>query len=117
MICGEGLEQFVMNVRLLRMQHYVGIGYLHQDDGVFPDESKNPSTPFIQIGAMHSALTIPRHGGAMVAATACSAPTGAAKVDAAVRARLAAGEGVKRVAKALKIGTGTVARIKAEQPS
>jgi DNA invertase Pin-like site-specific DNA recombinase len=35
------------------------------------------------------------------------------KVEAAIRARLAAGEGVKKVAKAVGVGNGTVARIKA----
>jgi len=37
-----------------------------------------------------------------------------AKVEAAVRARLAAGEGVKKVAKRIGVGNGTVSRIKAE---
>jgi DNA invertase Pin-like site-specific DNA recombinase len=34
-------------------------------------------------------------------------------VAAAIRARLAAGEGIKEVAKALGVGNGTVSRIKA----
>ena len=34
------------------------------------------------------------------------------KVEAAIRARLAAGEGVKKVAKAIGVGNGTVSRIK-----
>ena len=40
-------------------------------------------------------------------------PKTGAKVDAAIRARLAAGEGVKKVAKAVGVGNGTVSRIKA----
>jgi DNA invertase Pin-like site-specific DNA recombinase len=36
-----------------------------------------------------------------------------AKIEAAVRARLAVGEGVKKVAKAIGVGNGTVSRIKA----
>ena len=36
-----------------------------------------------------------------------------AKIGAAVRARLAVGEGVKKVAKAMGVGNGTVSRIKA----
>jgi DNA invertase Pin-like site-specific DNA recombinase len=36
-----------------------------------------------------------------------------AKIEAAVRARLAVGEGVKKVAKAMGVGNGTVSRIKA----
>jgi DNA invertase Pin-like site-specific DNA recombinase len=36
-----------------------------------------------------------------------------AKVEAAIRARLAVGEGVKKVAKAVGVGNGTVSRIKA----
>jgi DNA invertase Pin-like site-specific DNA recombinase len=35
------------------------------------------------------------------------------KVEAAIRARLAIGEGVKRVASAVGVGNGTVSRIKA----
>jgi DNA invertase Pin-like site-specific DNA recombinase len=41
-------------------------------------------------------------------------PKTGAKVEAAVRARLAKGEGIKKVAKAVGIGNGTVSRIKAE---
>ena len=41
-------------------------------------------------------------------------PRTGAKVEAAIRARLAAGEGVKKVAKAIGVGNGTVSRIKAE---
>ncbi len=41
-------------------------------------------------------------------------PKVATNTEAAVRARLAAGEGMLKVAKALGIGTGTVQRIKAE---
>jgi DNA invertase Pin-like site-specific DNA recombinase len=40
-------------------------------------------------------------------------PRTGAKVEAAIRARLAAGEGVKKVAKAVGVGNGTVSRIKA----
>jgi DNA invertase Pin-like site-specific DNA recombinase len=36
------------------------------------------------------------------------------KVEAAIRARLAKGEGIKKVAKAVGVGNGTVSRIKAE---
>jgi len=39
-------------------------------------------------------------------------PKTGAKVEAAIRARLAAGEGVKKVAKAIGVGNGTVSRIK-----
>ena len=39
-------------------------------------------------------------------------PRTGAKVETAIRARLAAGEGVKKVAKALGVGNGTVSRIK-----
>ena len=39
-------------------------------------------------------------------------PRTGAKVEAAIRARLAAGEGVKKVAKAVGVGNGTVSRIK-----
>ena len=40
-------------------------------------------------------------------------PRTAPKVEAAIRKRLAAGEGIKKVAKAIGVGNGTVARIKA----
>jgi DNA invertase Pin-like site-specific DNA recombinase len=40
-------------------------------------------------------------------------PRTGAKVEAAVQARLAAGDGIKKVAKAVGIGNGTVSRIKA----
>lgn len=40
-------------------------------------------------------------------------PRTGAKVEAAIRARLVAGEGVKKVAKAVGVGNGTVSRIKA----
>ena len=40
-------------------------------------------------------------------------PRTGAKVEAAVRGRLAAGEGIKKVAKAVGVGNGTVSRIKA----
>jgi len=40
-------------------------------------------------------------------------PKTGARVEAAIRARLAAGEGVKKVAKAVCVGNGTVSRIKA----
>ncbi len=40
-------------------------------------------------------------------------PRTGAKVEAATRARLAAGEGAKKVAKAVGVGNGTVSRIKA----
>jgi DNA invertase Pin-like site-specific DNA recombinase len=40
-------------------------------------------------------------------------PRTGAKVEAAVRARLAAGDGIKKVAKAIGVGNGTVSRIKA----
>jgi DNA invertase Pin-like site-specific DNA recombinase len=39
-------------------------------------------------------------------------PRTGAKVEAAIRARLAAGEGIKKVAKAVGVGNGTVSRIK-----
>jgi DNA invertase Pin-like site-specific DNA recombinase len=39
-------------------------------------------------------------------------PRTGAKVEAAIRARLAVGEGVKKVAKAVGVGNGTVSRIK-----
>jgi DNA invertase Pin-like site-specific DNA recombinase len=39
-------------------------------------------------------------------------PKTGAKVEAAIRARLARGDGIKNVAKALGVGNGTVARIK-----
>ena len=38
----------------------------------------------------------------------------AANVEAAIRSRLARGEGVKKVAKAIGVGNGTVSRIKGE---
>jgi DNA invertase Pin-like site-specific DNA recombinase len=41
-------------------------------------------------------------------------PKTSAKVETAIRARLANGQGVKRVAKAIGVGNGTVSRIKAE---
>ena len=40
-------------------------------------------------------------------------PRTGAKVEAAIRARLTAGEGAKKVAKALGVGNGTVSRVKA----
>ena len=40
-------------------------------------------------------------------------PRTGAKVEAAVRARLAAGDGIKKAAKAVGVGNGTVSRIKA----
>jgi DNA invertase Pin-like site-specific DNA recombinase len=40
-------------------------------------------------------------------------PKTGAKVEAAIRGRLAAGEGVKKVAEAVGVGNGTVSRIKA----
>ena len=40
-------------------------------------------------------------------------PRTSAKVEAAIRARLVKGEGIKKVAKAIGVGNGTVARIKA----
>jgi DNA invertase Pin-like site-specific DNA recombinase len=40
-------------------------------------------------------------------------PRTGAKVEAAIRARLAAGDGIKKVAKAVGVGNGTVSRIKA----
>jgi DNA invertase Pin-like site-specific DNA recombinase len=40
-------------------------------------------------------------------------PKTGGKVEAAIRARLAAGEGIKQVAKTIGIGNGTVSRIKA----
>lgn len=39
-------------------------------------------------------------------------PRTGAKVEAAIRARLATGEGIKKVAKAVGVGNGTVSRIK-----
>ena len=41
-------------------------------------------------------------------------PRTSAKVEAAIRARLKAGEGIKKVAKRIGVGNGTVSRIKAE---
>jgi DNA invertase Pin-like site-specific DNA recombinase len=41
-------------------------------------------------------------------------PKTGAKVEAAIRARLAAGEGIKKVAKALGVGNGTVSWVKTE---
>ena len=41
-------------------------------------------------------------------------PKTGARMEAAIRARLAAGEGIKKVAKAVGVGNGTVARIRAE---
>jgi DNA invertase Pin-like site-specific DNA recombinase len=40
-------------------------------------------------------------------------PRTGAKVEAAIRARLIRGEGIKKVAKAIGVGNGTVSRIKA----
>jgi DNA invertase Pin-like site-specific DNA recombinase len=40
-------------------------------------------------------------------------PKTGAKAEAAIRVRLAAGEGAKKVAKAVGVGNGTVPRIKA----
>ena len=40
-------------------------------------------------------------------------PRTSAKVEAAICARLKAGEGIKKVAKRIGVGNGTVARIKA----
>ena len=40
-------------------------------------------------------------------------PRTGAKVEAAVRARLAAGDGIKKIAKAVGVGNGTVSHIKA----
>jgi DNA invertase Pin-like site-specific DNA recombinase len=40
-------------------------------------------------------------------------PKTGSKVEAAIRARLAAGAGIKKVARAVGVGTGTVSRIKA----
>jgi DNA invertase Pin-like site-specific DNA recombinase len=36
------------------------------------------------------------------------------KIEVRIRARLASGEGIKKVARALGVGNGTVSRIKAE---
>ena len=44
-------------------------------------------------------------------------PRTGAKVEAAIRARLAAGDGVKKVAKVVGVGNGTVSRIKAAMAS
>lgn len=41
-------------------------------------------------------------------------PKTGAKVETAIRARLAAGHGVKKIARAIGVGNGTVSRIKAE---
>ena len=41
-------------------------------------------------------------------------PRTGAKIEAAIRSRLARGEGVKKVAKAIGVGNGTVSRIKGE---
>jgi DNA invertase Pin-like site-specific DNA recombinase len=40
-------------------------------------------------------------------------PKTGAKVEAVIRTRLAAGEGIKKVAKTIGVGNGTVSRIKA----
>jgi DNA invertase Pin-like site-specific DNA recombinase len=40
-------------------------------------------------------------------------PRTGAKVEAFIRARLASGEGIRKVAKAVGVGNGTVSRIKA----
>jgi DNA invertase Pin-like site-specific DNA recombinase len=44
-------------------------------------------------------------------------PRTGAKVEAAVRARVAVGDGIKKVAKAVGVGNGTVSRIKAAMTS
>ena len=44
-------------------------------------------------------------------------PKTGSKVEAAIRARLANGEGIKKVAKAIGVGNGTVSRIKAAMRS
>jgi len=41
-------------------------------------------------------------------------PKTGAKVEAAIRARLAAGKAVKKIAKSIGVGNGTVSRLKAE---
>jgi DNA invertase Pin-like site-specific DNA recombinase len=41
-------------------------------------------------------------------------PRTGAKIEAAIRSRLARGDGVKKVAKAIGVGNGTVSRIKGE---
>ncbi len=50
MVCEGGLMQFAVNVHLLRMQRYYGIGYLHQDGKLFPSFEDHPGTPYIEIG-------------------------------------------------------------------
>ena len=40
-------------------------------------------------------------------------PRTSVKTEAAIRARLASGEGIKKVAKAIGVGNGTVSRVKA----
>jgi DNA invertase Pin-like site-specific DNA recombinase len=44
-------------------------------------------------------------------------PMVSGKIEAAIRARLAGGEGMLKVAKALGVGTGTVQRVKADMAS
>jgi hypothetical protein len=48
MFCGDGLDRFTINVRLLRMQYIQGAGYVTQDKEAYGILSKG--TPFIEIG-------------------------------------------------------------------
>ena len=50
MICESGLRNFSMNSRLLRMQFYYGVGYLHQDFKFSETAVDNPDSPLIAIG-------------------------------------------------------------------
>jgi hypothetical protein len=55
MICQGGLTQFAVNTRLLRMQRYYGLGYLHQDSGAFEHSTDDePAAPYIEIGQCSS---------------------------------------------------------------
>ena len=55
MICDGGLTQFAVNVHLLRMQRYYGLGYLHQDSSAFGNSDEDsPATPYIEIGQCSS---------------------------------------------------------------
>jgi hypothetical protein len=50
MTCESGLLNFSINTRLLRMQFYFGVGYLHQAYEFYREMVDNPDTPAIVIG-------------------------------------------------------------------
>jgi hypothetical protein len=50
MTCESGLLNFSINTRLLRMQFYFGVGYLHQAYEFYREKVDNPDTPSIVIG-------------------------------------------------------------------